>query len=220
MVKKNVFVLLGKNPHFKKIQQEKIKSSLLKECPSLSFITLYSRELKLNALQREIENISLTKRVFIFKNSEMLAGNIKKYLLKEIKKIQNNFFMFDFDTESNLRSALEDDIFFATLFRVSPPFKIAGIAREFSLRDLAFALRRNARDDALRTLNHLFRTNSKDRISMKTLGLIVKLFADYRDSKLRKKYLNYIFETDRLIKEGVISSRVALELLIVKLTRE
>lgn len=219
MVKKNVFVLLGKNPHFKKIQREKIKSSLLRYYPNLTFITLFSRELKLDALQREIENISFTKRVLIFKNSQNLADDIKKYLLKEIKKIQSNFFIFDFDIESSLRSKLQDDTFFAALFKISPPFKIAGTGKDFSLRDLAFALKRNATLEALLIMSHLFRSHSKEKISMQTLGLIVKLFADYKDPQLRKEYLNYIFESDRLIKEGVISSRVALELLILKLAQ-
>ena len=77
MVKKNVFVLLGKDPQYKKIQSDKIKSGLLKEDPALILVSFYASTLSLSALQEELENFAFSARLFIFRESQALAAEIK-----------------------------------------------------------------------------------------------------------------------------------------------
>jgi len=217
---KNVFVLLGKDPNFKKIQLGRIRTPLLKEDPDIATIYFFPQDLSLFSLQKELQNLSLSGRLFIFKNSELLPAEVKTYLAKFLKDGRLiNFYIFDFDVEVRLREDLEKDGFFSFLFKMNPPYKIAGAAKSYSLTDLAGALRRNSQEGALIILSRLFKKHKRQKISMQSLGLIVKLFLEVKDRRLKRRYLNHIFETDRLIKEGMLDPHTALEILIIKLTR-
>ena len=215
---KNVFVILGEDYGSKKIQLERIKSPLLKEYPDLTSIYFSSPELSLSELKNELGNLSLSKRLFIFNNAELLSMEIKSYIKKILK--DNNylsFYVFDFDVGARLREQLEKDDFFFFLFKLNPPFKIGGGKRMFSLRDLASALRKNYMHEALRIISSILERNKGQKICMQTLGLIVKVFSDLPDPLLKKKCLTLIYDTDRLMKEGFLDPQIALEMFIFKL---
>ncbi|MBN2119819.1 MAG: hypothetical protein JW734_02010 [Candidatus Omnitrophica bacterium] len=219
-LQKNVFVLLGKEANYKKIQIDKIKGILLKEDPSLSSLNFFCDDLTLAYLQKEIENFSFTNRIFIFRNADLLSPDVKAYLLKSLKgKDSSGYFIFDFDVENIYREELEKDDFFSFLFKLNPPYKLAGKKTDFSIRDLAGALRRNSQADSVVILADLFKKNRKDKISMQILGLIIKIFSEIKEPSRRKKNLKYIFDTDRLIKEGALNPQTALEMLIFKLLK-
>ena len=216
---KNVFVILGEDYGSKKIQLERIKALLLKESPDLTPIYFTPQELSLTDLQKELQNLSLSKRLFIFKNAELLSMEIKSYMERLLKgNNSSSFYVFDFDVGARFREQLEKDDFFSFLFGLSPPYKMGAGKKEFSLSDLGAALRNNSKQDALIVISSIFDKYKGQKIYMQTLGLIVKVFSEVRDPLHKKKCLTLIFDTDRLIKEGFLEPQMALEILIIKLT--
>lgn len=214
---KNIVVVLGDNPNFKKFRIDKIKRDFLKNNPDARDVHFFPQEISLIDLQKEIENLSFTKRVFVFKSAENLSEDIKKYLLHNLKSVkEGDLFIFDLDSPVNSREKLQKDKFFSFLFRLNPPHKIGGKKAELSFRDLAIALRRNSIKDTLVVMSSLFKTNPKHKVAMPMLGLIVKMLTGVRDPQLRSQYVHYLFEADRLVKEGILDPRRALEFLILK----
>ena len=221
MVKeKNVFVVLGKDFHSKKAQIDKIKSFISQRVPSPILINLSSSELILTELQREMNNLSFQRRIFIFRNSENLSLDVKNYFKDIIKKRKfEDFLIFDFDVSLEERERLQEDSFFSFLFKLSPPYKIGkAFIKDFSLRDLEGALKKGFTPRALLILSYLLKRGRKERISLQILGMMIKIFVDYSSRIFKERNLRYIFEMERLIKEGKISPQLALELLIIRLT--
>ena len=217
--KRNVFVLLGKDPQYKRIQIDKIKTFLLKEDPTLTLVSFYCQELELVALGRELENLSFSKRLFIFRNTQDASDEVKAYLNNFlIQKKTPNFFLFDFELEPARRQDLEEDSFFSFLFGLSPPYKLASAHREFTLRDLAQAIRRDSQSQSVRILLYLFEKHKPQKISMQILGLVVRLFEQVKDPGEKRRFLKEIFHTDRAIKDGLLNPQTGLEILILKLT--
>ncbi len=214
---KNLSVLLGKDYSSKKAKTEKIKEALLQKEVSLSPVIFFSSELELLSFQKEISNLSFTKRLFIFKHSEFLSEEIKNYLIKFLEGSESkDYFLFDFDLEMSQRESLQKDKFFSLLCRISPAYKIGGREISLSLNDLAFALRRNSLKQALLVIDGLFKRYGKDKISLPILGLVIKMFSSFK-GPLRVKRLKALLETDRMIKEGMLSSQPALEFLLFRL---
>ncbi len=214
---KNVFVVLGKDPNHKKIRVDKIKDSLFKKNPQTTLVHFFAEELSLSEVSREIDNVFFTKRIFIFKSVQNLPDEVKSYLLEMIKEgHSNDAFIFDFDAKTKDWYKLQKDDFFSFLFELYPPFKVAGRQKDVSLKDLAYALRGNSLKSSLEVISLLFCKYPKEKISMQMLGLMIKIFTDTRSPSLRKRYLRYLFQTDRLVKEGVLDSQRALEFLVLK----
>jgi hypothetical protein len=215
----SVFVVLGRNPNYKKIRIEKIKDSLLVKHSNITPVYLFAEDLILLNLRQEIDNLSFNKRMFIFKSAESLSGEIKSYLSKELKKPDiGDVFIFDFDAGIEDIARFKKDSFFSFLFRINPPFKMGGRYRDVSLRDLAFALRRNSPEESLEIISLLFDKNPKEKISMQILGLIIKVVTDnYSDPRLRKRWINYLFQADRQLKEGLLHPQRALEFLVLRI---
>lgn len=214
---KNLFVLLGKDYNSKKAKTEKIKEALSQEGASLSPVIFFSSELELLPLQKEISNLSFTKRLFVFKHSEFLSEEIKGYLIKFLEVSESkDYFLFDFDLEMSRRESLQRDKFFSLLCRISPAYKIGGREISLSLNDLAFALRRNSLKQALLIIDGLFRRYGKDKISLPILGLFIKMFSSFKGPSKTKRF-KALLETDRMIKEGTLPSQPALEFLLLRL---
>jgi DNA polymerase III delta subunit len=220
MVKKNLFVLLGKDPQYKKIQIDKIRAFLLKDDPTLTCFSFYCQESDCSTLRQDLENLSFSARTFLFRNSQDMSAEVKEYLTGFLKrKDQKDFFIFDFDLETSQREQLETDAFFAVLFALSPPYKLAGGKKEFSLRDLALALRRNSQAESLSILTSLFERQRAQKIAMQVLGLVVRMFEQVRDPGRRRRALQDIFQADRAIKEGRLDPQTTLEILILRLIK-
>ncbi len=214
---KKAYVLLGRDSGYKKIQTDRLKSSFQKQSAQINPVYFFSQGLSLYEIQKEIENLSFTLRLFIFKDSQALSEPIKSYLTKLLKRKPRDYFIFDFNVETKAREKLEEDDFFAFLFAYNPPFKIAGGSREVSLRDLASALRKNSAQDSLLIMNNLLKQYRPEKISMQILGLLVKMFTQATNPYLKERYIRYLLEADRLIKEGRLSAQLALDILILKM---
>jgi len=214
---KNLSVLLGKDYNSKKAKTEKIKEALSQKGASFSPVIFFSTELELLSLQKEISNLSFTKRLFIFNHSESLSEEIKSYLIKFLEGSESkDYFLFDFDLEMSRRENLQRDKFFSLLCSISPAYKIGGREVSLSLNDLAFALRRNSLKQALLIIDGLFKRYGKDKISLPVLGLLIKMFSSFK-GPLRAKRIKALLETDRMIKEGILPSQPALEFLLLRL---
>jgi len=219
-LQKNLFVLLGNDPQYKKIQIDKIRASLLKADPSLACVSFYCQESDQSTLRQDLENLSFSARIFLFRNAQDMPPEVKEYCAGVVKrKDQKDFFVFDFDLEISQRERLEADAFFSVLFALSPPYKLAGGRREFSLRDLAGALRRNSQAESLRILKALFERQRAPKIAMQVLGLAVRMFEQVRDPQRRRQALRDIFQADRAIKEGRLDPQTTLEILILRLLK-
>ena len=218
MVEKRILVISGRDFSTKKKHIEEFKKALSLHYPSLALVNLFSQDISLFQLQKEMENISFSKRLFIFRNSEKLSPEIKDYLKKIIgEKRLRDFLIFDFDLDSSQRERMKKDRFFSFLFRISPPFKTGGGLKDYTFSDLRLALVRGLPLQALEIIDYLLKKGRKERISLQILGLMVKVFVDSAPSSLKSRNLKYIFEIERLIKEGKISFQLALELLVFKL---
>ena len=162
MVKKNAFAILGKDSNSKKFQTEKIKSLLSKDHPDIGTILFFCKEAPSCDIRKEIENFSFSQRLFIFKDSQLLPEDLRSYMLGVLNsKPRGDYFIFDFDVESQTRQDLDKDKFFSFLFKINPPFKIAGRNTEVTLRDLAFALRNNSAKESLTITAKLFKDQNK-----------------------------------------------------------
>ena len=97
MVKKNLFVLLGKDPVSKKIRIDKIRDEIVHQGISLNSVSVYCHEACLVSLQKELENLSFVTRFVVFKNAEVLAPEAKRYLRTFLeRKSSGDCFVFDF----------------------------------------------------------------------------------------------------------------------------
>jgi hypothetical protein len=219
MVGKNVFFLSGSDIGSKKGDLEKIRSPLLKEFPGIQVFSFFP-DIDESLIQKEIENFSFSKRIFIIRNPQDLSPQTKAYLSQVITRSeQNDYFIFDSDLGWQ---ELQKDPFFVSLAKLSPVINPRWEKRKYPFGDLEEALRSRSGNKALLVLKDIFEDNKKagnkqKDISSKVLplyvlGLIVKVFGK------KPAYLKYIFDTDRLIKEDLVNPRVALEILILRLT--
>lgn len=221
MVRKNVFVVLGKDERSKKEKVERIKSLINQREPSLNIFHFLAEEISLEEFQKELKNFSFQRRLFIFRNSERLSPQVKNYLLKVIDDREvEDFFIFDFGVDLEEREKLQqNDTFFSLLFKISPPFKTGEpFLKTFSFKDLSQALRKRLTGRALIILSSLLKRGKKEELSLQVLGMMVRIFVDFAPASCREKNLKHIFEAERLIKEEGVLPSLVLELLIIKLT--
>ena len=89
-----------------------------------------------------LQNLSFSKRLFIFKLAQHLSWEITAYLQKFFSNDSNqDWYVFDFEVESAHRAELLKDSFFSFLFKAQAPFTIDRKRKEYTLRDLAVSLR-------------------------------------------------------------------------------
>ncbi|MDD2751608.1 MAG: hypothetical protein PHN59_00555, partial [Candidatus Omnitrophica bacterium] len=105
MVEKNssIYLFIGTDSLSKDIKLSKIKQDLLiKETADFNLDTLYGRELALKDFQEKILllPVKAKKRILLIRQAQALKAELKDYILKELKTLQNRVaLVLDFERQ-------------------------------------------------------------------------------------------------------------------------
>jgi hypothetical protein len=206
---------------------ENIRRSILKSAPSsLHIFTFYSKNIDINELKRKLFTFSFNKdKIIIFKEADALPSNIKDFLFKNIREIiSSNFLILEIEREYQSFSRdrkFVSDSFFSFVFKKAKLFKMSSPRLTASLEDFKRSLRRGNLVSSLYIVEKLFKENAKEKeLAMQILGILIREFCNLSNPYEKKRCLNYLREGDRLLKDKGVDSRLAVELLLIKLLNE
>ena len=223
-MRKRLFCVIGLNSAHRQRAIEKVKREILKDkASSLNTHVFYSHELTIEKARELLSAYSFEeRRVIIFKRAQDLPLGVTTFLLKELKNVPpSNCIIFEIEREYakfiNDKKVIANK-FFPYILRVSTVMKMHSYKEDISVNKLLFAVRKNDASWALYILERLFiEFKNSSALSLQILGALTRNFSFTPNPGVRKKYFNLIWETDRLIKEKGIDSRLALERLITKI---
>ena len=224
VLRKSIYFVIGLDFINRKRAVEKIQSRIIDPKNScLNTHIYYSEDIDRDNLRNLLFSFSFGgKKVVIFKEVQKLLSPIKDFLYNNIQKIiTNNYLIFELNQDcwsfkQNRRFA--KDKFFIFLFKQASVYKLASSRSELSLKYLMNLIRDRRLTDALYSLENIFNTAAQENIlGMQILGALSRNASYLYDLKIKKKYFNLIWNTERELKEGKLSARLSLELLIVKL---
>lgn len=184
-------------------------------------IHFYPKETSAKNILQEFGNLSFTPRVFIFHD----AGSFKKEevsaVISSLDVLENDFSIIDYGPEITGAALKKDPIYKA----VSAKAKMAGspaAAAENFFFDLIDAIRRGRTASALKYFSGI--VNEKNLKKSSIQGEILKLLkgmttmlARTKSAKLKHAYLMSIFNSDRMLKESLMSPKIIIERMIVKM---
>lgn len=225
-----IFLVTGKDFDQRQLLIETIKNRILnKLAASLNVLTFYGKEIDIKTFQERISTFSFDKeKIIIIKGIEGLSRELKETLLKNFKKIlTHNYVILETEKEymqlERDKKISSDSFFVFVLKYAAIPFKHK---KSFVPYDATFeGFRQSARKaDAAGTLyilEKLFESKTSDKekeiLGLQILGVLVGECSYLKNPLIKEKSFNYLWETDRLIKERGIEPRFALEILLTKL---
>lgn len=221
-IKKRLFLVVGSDFFQRQQDIKKIKTKFITY--RLPWISIYSQDIDKKSLAdrlftfsfsgdkvilfRDATNLSLSVRNFLFDNfSKIISSN---YIIIEIAK---NYFWWLRDKN------VQKDRFFNFVINKSHLFKSSSYGRrDFSVNDFRRAVRDRDFSLAIYTLEKLFQKGIREEeLSLQALGILIRELGGW--AALNSQYLPLLWNGDRLIKEKGVSSRLALEILLVRLAR-
>ncbi|MFA6282161.1 MAG: hypothetical protein WCY05_06655 [Candidatus Omnitrophota bacterium] len=221
-LKEKIFFICGQDFEQRRLITENIKKTILPVVPgSLLTLIFYAKEIDIKDLQEKISLISFDKnKILIFKDAESIPKAIKDFLLNNITKIlSNNYILFETEKDYFVNDRrIAQDKFLSFIFSNSLVFKAGKQAYQISFGDFINSVRSGDLSQALYILARLFETRTTDSekkaLGLQLFGVLVSEVSYLKDSGLRRKYLNYLLKTDRMIKEKGMEPRIAIELFL------
>ena len=221
-LKEKIFFICGQDFEQRRLITENIKKTILPVAPgSLLTLIFYAKEIDIKDLQEKISLISFDKnKILIFKDAESIPKAIKDFLLNNITKIlSNNYILFETEKDYFVNDRrIAQDKFLSFIFSNSLVFKAGKQAYQISFGDFINSVRSGDLSQALYILARLFETRTTDSekkaLGLQLFGVLVSEVSYLKDSGLRRKYLNYLLKTDRMIKEKGMEPRIAIELFL------
>lgn len=225
-----IFLVTGIDFNQRQLLIENIKNKVFKKpATPLNILTFYSKEIDIKDLQEKILTFSFDKeKIIIIKNAESLTKEAKEFLFNNLKKIlSHNYIILETDKDYlqlQRDKKISSDIFFGFILKNAEiPFKDRkpSASYEISFEGFKRSTRKNNAAEALYILEKLFESKASDRekeiLGLQILGVLVGECSYLKNPLLREKSFNYLWETDRLIKEKGLEPRFALEILLTKL---
>ena len=201
---------------------DKLRLKLLGENQTgMSVQVFYPDDLDPGRLRENLLNFSFEqRRLAVFKDFCRLDPEVRGFLSANFEKIiQMNFVIFE--TELPYASLQEDkkiykDDFFSLVLKKAYLLKIHSPQMDADLEDFKRSLRRRDVDALLVILNKLLATPADvAALGPQIMGILVAEFS-YADRANKEKYLQYLWEADRRVKENGVSAKLAIELFIAQ----
>jgi hypothetical protein len=226
----SLYLVTGQDSQQRRHAIENIKKKVLQKLASpLNILTFYGKEIEIKDLRQQLLTFSFNKeRIVIIKEAHSLSQEAKDFFINNFKKIiSHNCFIFE--TDKDYTALLGDrkitsDKFFSLLFKnANIPLKYQKFSSTYaiSFEGLRQCVRRSDISGSLYILEKLFESKNSDRdkeiLGLQMLGFLVGECSYLRNPKIKRKYFDYLWDTDRMIKEDGIDCRFALEILLTKL---
>ncbi|MEI8350408.1 MAG: hypothetical protein WCI77_09700 [Candidatus Omnitrophota bacterium] len=205
---------------------EAIKRKILKEkSTALNILTCYSKDIELKDLQERILTFSFdSQKIVVFKDAYHLSKEVKDFMVKSFKTICSfNYLIFEMEkdyTQLMRDKKIISDKFLGFILRKALRPKLSMAHKESTLEDFRSALHRNDVASALYILGKLFEAKASEKereiLGLQIVGLLVSELSYLSNSFVKQKYFDYLWQTDRAIKEKGIEPRFAIELFLSK----
>jgi len=225
-MRKDIFCIIGSDYVHRHRALERIKNEILKDnnISSLDVVTIYPEKVKKREI-KEILNLASfgKKRIIVFKNPQNFSASVKNFLYEELKKKIDAFLVFEIEKDYNKFSEkIKEDLFLQFILKEGVLYRTYSSATFSQIYKFIYAFRKKNYPQALRILENLFREETNNNLlGARLLGVLIKNYNFFRlfnsSSDQNEELLYLLWETDRLIKEKNISSRLALERLLIKL---
>jgi hypothetical protein len=232
MVGSNIsfYFVTGRDFQQRRSAIESIKNKTLQTSASpLNILTFYGKEIDANQLRQKLLTFSFSReKIVIIKEADNLPEEAKDFLLANYKKIVfHNCLIFETDKDypDLLRNKkITSDKFFSFLLKnANIPLKYQKVAPGYtvSFEGLRQCARRSDTAGAFYILEKLFESKNSDKdkeiLGLQILGFLVGEYSYLKNSAVKFKYFDYLWQADRMMKEGAVAGRFALEILLAKL---
>jgi hypothetical protein len=221
-LEERIFLVAGQDYFQRQRAIESIEKRISK-VSSLNTVIFYSKEIDLKILKEKLFTFSFDKeKIVIFKEAQNLPSLIKYFLFKNMKKIiAFNYVIFEIEEDYQKLSKNKNftqDTFFSFLLKKATPFKLTSFSLRLTLEDFKSSIRKGNLNLSLFILERLFKEAKKrDILGMQILGILINEFSYLKNPWEREKYLSYLWEADRKIKEKGIDSQLAITEALVKM---
>lgn len=218
---KKIYIVVGEDAGLKK--EELLVLLREKESGTLENVHFYANDSTVKSIEQEISNMSFTARVFIFHHVQSFKKDLKTSILSILDTSMNEYFIFDYGEETE-QGALNKDAIYKKIKGDAQLVGSPAKAKENVFFDLVNAIRRGDLANSLKYVQKIVsqggkKKSARDGEILKLLKGLTTMLSKTKSSRLKRSYLQSIFKTDRLLKESVVDSQIALERLIVDLTR-
>lgn len=217
-----VFLVMGEDSG---LSLEELLTKLRKdEAGAIEMVHFYPKESSPKSIDAELANMSFTARAFIFHEANKFKKDCSELVLSFIEKgMGADYCIFDYGPEIEQKQ-LNKDAFYKSLSKKAKLIGKPAAAAANVFFDMINSLRRGDASSALTYVQTIVgeekRTKSAhDAEIFKLLKGITTMLAKTKDRRRKRHYMTAIFETDRLLKEGMVKPRIALERLLVKITQ-
>lgn len=220
--KEKVFFVSGNDFSGRRLIIENIKKKTLRVSSShLNVLNFYPREINIKDLQEKVLLSSFDKeKILIFKDVYSLSKEVKDFLYNNLSKIiTSNYIIFEAEGERPLRDKkISADKFFSFIIANAACYKAGTALQNLSFEDFKKSIRQGNGAEAIYILNRLFEQKSSDNekkaLGLQLFGILVSEVSYLKNDALRVKYLNYLLEADRAMKERGFDPRFAIELFL------
>jgi len=220
--KEKIFFISGNDFSGRRLIIENIKKKTLKASDSsLNVLNFYPREINIKDLQEKVLLSSFGKeKILIFKDVYNLPKEVKDFLYNNLSRIiASNYIIFEAEGERSLRDKkISADKFFNFIIANAACYKAGAALQNLSFEDFKKSIRQGNRGEAIYILNRLFEQKSSDNekkaLGLQLFGILVSEVSYLKNDALRVKYLNYLLEADRAMKERGFDPRFAIELFL------
>jgi len=216
-----VFFISGTDFTARRLIIENIKKKILQGSASLlSVLNFYPKEINIKDLQEKVLLSSFDeKKILIFKDVYNLSKEAKDFFYNNLSKIiSNNYVIFEAEADSLRNKKISTDKFFSFILAKAACYKAGSSPYTVNFDDFKKSIRQNNITQAIYVLDKLFEEKSSDNekktLGLQLFGILVSESSYLRNDTLRKKYLNYLWEADRAIKERGFDPRFAIELFL------
>ena len=207
-----VYLFLGQDRDSKNTKIENAKNKLSASgVGDFNYDLLYAKDVSTNRLKEALNSVpvGVPRRLVVIKNPEDFSAANKEFILGYLKNPnQNSVIIFDCD-----ESYIKKNAFLTGLSQLCQLVSFQS-KRQANTFDLFNAIIRGDTRQALNELSALLAAGNKPQMIM---GSIIGQFSQSRQTNKLKTY-EEILETDITIKTGKVKPRLALEILIVKLS--
>ncbi|MDD4182279.1 MAG: hypothetical protein PHT53_00440 [Candidatus Omnitrophica bacterium] len=219
--KDRIFFISGSDFTGRQLIAENIKKKILQgSSGALNILNFYPKEINIKDLQEKVLLSSFDKKkILIFKDIYGLPKEIKDFLCNNFDKIiSNNYLIFEAETDTLRSKKISADKFFSFILARAACFKAGSSPYKASFDDFKKSVRQANAPQAIYVLDKLFEEKSSDNekktLGLQLFGVLVSEVSYLKNDILRRKYLNYLWETDRAIKERGFDPRFAIELFL------
>lgn len=219
--KEKVFFVCGTDFTGRRLIVENIKKKILQGSPSsLNILNFYPKEINIKDLQEKVLLSSFDKKkILIFKDVYSLPKEVKDFLYNNFSKIiSNNYIVFEAESDYLRSKKISADKFFSFILTKAACFKAGSSPYKVNFDDFKKSIRQANASQAIYVLDKLFEERSSDNekktLGLQLFGILVSESSYLKNDILRQKYLNYLWEADRAIKERGFDPRFAIELFL------